>query len=132
MSKRTEGGDQQAMSAGGIKKHTVADVDHSSTLEHNRNPLAMSGAGSAGQTREPETMAGCHVESDQQKREKEVVVPDHLQEVYKASLGKSAGEQGGALTGALFSKDDDIGLVEQGSFRTRVTKQRFSTDGRVS
>ncbi|KAH3739695.1 hypothetical protein DPMN_046355 [Dreissena polymorpha] len=83
-----EGGDQQVMSAGGIKKHTVADVDHSSTTEHNRNPLAKSGAGSASQTREPETVAGCHVKSDKQKREKEVVVPDHLQEVYKASIGK--------------------------------------------
>ncbi|KAH3796834.1 hypothetical protein DPMN_150409 [Dreissena polymorpha] len=76
-----EGGNQQAMSAGGIKKHTVADVDHSSTTEHNRYPLAMSGAGSASQTREPETVADCHGESDQQKKEKEVVVPDHLQEV---------------------------------------------------
>ena len=60
-------------------------------------------------------MAGCHVESDQQKREKEVL------QVYKASIGKLTGEQVGALTGTLFSEevDDDIGLIKQGSFRTR-------------
>ncbi|KAH3777105.1 hypothetical protein DPMN_178542 [Dreissena polymorpha] len=48
-----EGGDQQVMSAGGIKKNNVADVHHSSITEHHRNPLSMPGAGSASQTREP-------------------------------------------------------------------------------
>ncbi|KAH3772400.1 hypothetical protein DPMN_173738 [Dreissena polymorpha] len=83
--------------------------------------------GSLSKTREPETVAGCHGESDQQKKEKEVVVPEHLQEVYKALIGKLTGEQAGALTGALFSEevDDDIGLVEQGSFRTRGQQTTF-------
>ncbi|KAH3782314.1 hypothetical protein DPMN_160226 [Dreissena polymorpha] len=78
-------------------------------------------------TRELETVAGCHGESDLQKKEKEVVVPDHLQEVYKASIGKLTGEQAGALIGALFSEevDDDIGFVEQGSFRTRGQQTTF-------
>ncbi|KAH3876657.1 hypothetical protein DPMN_000505 [Dreissena polymorpha] len=116
-----EGGDQQEIPAEGIKLHTVADVDHCSTTEHNRNPLGMSDAGYVSQTREPETLSGCYVESDMQKREKEVFVPCHLHEVYKASIGKLTEEQAGALTGALFSEevDDDIGLIKQGSFRTR-------------
>ncbi|KAH3806887.1 hypothetical protein DPMN_135215 [Dreissena polymorpha] len=47
----------------GIKVQTVAGVDHCSTAEDNRNPLVMSCAGSTSQSREPETVAGCQVES---------------------------------------------------------------------
>ncbi|KAH3886151.1 hypothetical protein DPMN_010152 [Dreissena polymorpha] len=104
-----EGGDQQAIPAEGIKKHTVANLDHCSITDYNRNPLGMSDAGSPSQR--PGTVAGCHVESSQQKREKEVVVPDHLQEVYKASIGKLTGEQARALTGALFSEEVDDEIV---------------------